>query len=53
MPRIAFEVDDREFREARSVRGERTWRSILLEALGVGETLRRRGPIRPWGGDDP
>ena len=53
MPRIAFEVDDREFREAQAVRGKRRWRSVLLEALGVDETPRKRGPIKPWGGDDP
>jgi len=53
IPRIAFEVDAREFREAQALRGERRWRSILLEALGVEETKRKCGPIHPssWGRD--
>lgn len=44
IPNISLEVSTRELREARVAKGDRTWRTILLEALDVKEDPRTYGP---------
>ena len=53
MPRIVFDMNDREYLEFPRLRDGRPYRTIMLEALKIDETPRKRGPIMPstWSQD--
>ena len=43
MPRIPIEVDNREYKEMIKALGNKRWRRVLCEALGVEESPRKLG----------
>lgn len=43
MPTVKFQVDNREYRELREIRGDQEWRGLMLTALDVKESPRKFG----------
>jgi len=46
MPIIKVLLDPREYKEATASRGNKPWRTVILDALDVEETPRRLGRPR-------
>ena len=46
LPTVKMELSEKEFQEARKLRGDRPWREVLLKGLGIDVEPRKIGRPR-------